>query len=267
MYYIYLTTNLINGKKYIGQHQGEINDGYLGSGVHLKQALNKYGKENFKKEIIEICNTEEELNEREKYWINKFDAVNNKQFYNVSEGGQGRNTRGENHPLYGKHHTDEAKKKMSEAKRNNPEYMEYFINMVKEKHPKNRIKMYDKNKNYIRTFESQLEVVKFLGQESNHTQRLRAAINNHTIYHGYLFLDEDTDINIVNNTKEEKKIGTKLKIDMYDKNENFIKTFNSKKEVLDFLGLSKATQTLTQKIEKHELYHDYYFKYHNLPII
>lgn len=38
-YYIYLTTNLINGKKYIGQHYGEIDDCYLGSGNTLKKQL------------------------------------------------------------------------------------------------------------------------------------------------------------------------------------------------------------------------------------
>ena len=34
-HYIYLTTNLINGKKYIGKHFGAIDDSYLGSGTLL----------------------------------------------------------------------------------------------------------------------------------------------------------------------------------------------------------------------------------------
>ena len=56
-YYVYLTTNLINGKKYIGQYYGEVDDNYIGSGSTLKKAINKYGKGNFKKEILYMCNT------------------------------------------------------------------------------------------------------------------------------------------------------------------------------------------------------------------
>ena len=85
-YYIYLTTNLINGKKYIGQHYGTITDKYLGSGVALTRAVNKYGKENFKKEILEIVK-KEEINEKEKYYIDLYNAVFSDEFYNIAYGG------------------------------------------------------------------------------------------------------------------------------------------------------------------------------------
>ena len=50
---VYKTTNLLNGKVYIGKHETyDINDDYLGSGKILKYALKKYGSINFKKEII-----------------------------------------------------------------------------------------------------------------------------------------------------------------------------------------------------------------------
>ena len=53
--YIYKTTNLINGKIYIGQHKSNLFDSqYKGSGVILRKAFAKYGKENFKVEII-VC--------------------------------------------------------------------------------------------------------------------------------------------------------------------------------------------------------------------
>lgn len=48
MYYVYRTTNLVNGKTYIGQHKSKdvMNDLYLGSGKLLKMSIEKYGKEN-----------------------------------------------------------------------------------------------------------------------------------------------------------------------------------------------------------------------------
>lgn len=86
-YYIYLTTNLINGKKYIGQHKGELDDNYFGSGVLIMKALEKYGKENFSKEILHICNLREDADIWEKYYISKYNAVENEMFYNLHEGG------------------------------------------------------------------------------------------------------------------------------------------------------------------------------------
>ena len=54
-YFLYKTVNKINDKFYIGVHQTEdINDGYLGSSLHLDRAINKYGKENFKREILHL---------------------------------------------------------------------------------------------------------------------------------------------------------------------------------------------------------------------
>ena len=52
MYYLYKTTNLLNGKIYYGQHKGNFCDNYLGSGKYIKYAINKYSKENFKVELI-----------------------------------------------------------------------------------------------------------------------------------------------------------------------------------------------------------------------
>jgi group I intron endonuclease len=78
---IYITKNLINGKKYIGKDS--YNDpNYLGSGALLLEDIKIYGKENFKKEILEQC-TKENLGEREEYWIDYFNAVKLKNFYNI----------------------------------------------------------------------------------------------------------------------------------------------------------------------------------------
>lgn len=89
MYYIYKITNKINGKFYVGRHKASENesfDKYWGSGVLIKKAIDKYGIDNFTKEIIEYC-TEENINEREVYWINTLKARENN--YNISTGGAG----------------------------------------------------------------------------------------------------------------------------------------------------------------------------------
>lgn len=83
---IYKTTNLINGKIYIGQDSNN-NPLYYGSGKLLKAAIKKYGKKNFRKEVIEECNSIDELNDREVYWIDKFQSTNNQIGYNISIGG------------------------------------------------------------------------------------------------------------------------------------------------------------------------------------
>lgn len=90
MYYIiYITTNLINGKRYIGKHKTtNIDDGYLGSGTLIKQAIKKYGKENFSKEIIMYCASENEMNLREEEIINE-SIINDPLYYNLIVGGLG----------------------------------------------------------------------------------------------------------------------------------------------------------------------------------
>lgn len=86
-YYIYLTTNTINNKQYIGQHYGKLDDSYLGSGSLIAQAIKKYGKNNFFKEILHICRDQEDADIWEKYYIQKFQAVEKDCFYNLQEGG------------------------------------------------------------------------------------------------------------------------------------------------------------------------------------
>lgn len=85
---IYKTTNQVNGKIYVGQHFTSADDGYLGSGKILKQAIKKYGKENFVRESIEFCNPDT-LDEREVYWIDALSATNTEIGYNISLGGNG----------------------------------------------------------------------------------------------------------------------------------------------------------------------------------
>lgn len=88
--YIYLTTNKINNKKYIGQHRAsKFDPAYIGSGVLLFRAIQKYGKENFSTIILEECVNDEELNSKEIYYISKFNADIQDEYYNVAKGGLG----------------------------------------------------------------------------------------------------------------------------------------------------------------------------------
>src|SRR5210317_2008743 len=83
MYIVYKTINKQNGKFYIGQHKRDGRN-YLGSGKILKDAILKYGRESFNREILEYCDTKDKVNEREIYWIDKL-----KPYYNISDGGTG----------------------------------------------------------------------------------------------------------------------------------------------------------------------------------
>lgn len=129
--YIYKTTNLINNKIYIGQHKSETFEPhkYIGSGTLLQKAIKKYGLENFKCELLEECESTEELNKKEVFWISEL-----KPEYNISEGGTGGSSKGRKfsetgrkhmseakkgsgNTMYGKHHSSETKRKISESKK------------------------------------------------------------------------------------------------------------------------------------------------------
>jgi hypothetical protein len=85
---IYKVVNKINGKWYIGKDAGN-NAYYLGSGKILKNAINKYGKENFEKIVLEYCNNKTHLAEREKHWIAESNATTDPMSYNLASGGEG----------------------------------------------------------------------------------------------------------------------------------------------------------------------------------
>ena len=150
---IYMIRNKVNGKIYIGQaieiegsrwkrHRSELRGNYHGN-EHLQRAWNKYGEKSFEFSILLECE-ENQLNTYEEYYIFELMTYDSRIGYNNTYGGDsGRPTKetkkkisesnkgkirseetrkkiseattGENHPMYGKHHTEETRKKMSEA--------------------------------------------------------------------------------------------------------------------------------------------------------
>lgn len=117
---VYKTTNLVNGKIYVGQ---TIKDStrYLGSGSIMLKAIKKYGHDNFKRETLEVCNTQKELDEREIFWIDKLNSTNPEIGYNISPGGCGvgrhslQTKEKISRTLSGRRLSDETKIKMSNA--------------------------------------------------------------------------------------------------------------------------------------------------------
>lgn len=89
-YTIYQITNLVNGKIYIGVHQtDDLDDGYMGSGRRLKDAIKKYGWNQFKKEYIHTDLADMRMMYvREKEIVNE-DFILRKDTYNIQLGGTG----------------------------------------------------------------------------------------------------------------------------------------------------------------------------------
>lgn len=140
---IYKATNLINGKVYIGQTTKSLEERKAYHkrdakriNTYFYRAINKYGWENFKWEILEDdISTREDLDDREKYYISLYDSFDNKEKgYNTQSGGchfevteeekrsRSERVKGEKNPMYGKpgtwlgkHFTEEHKKNLSKS--------------------------------------------------------------------------------------------------------------------------------------------------------
>ena len=105
-YTVYQVTNQVSDKIYIGVHAtSNIDDNYMGSGIHIKRAIDKHGLDNFTKDVLYVFDNKEDAYLKEKEIVTE-DFVNRTDTYNLTTGGQGGwlhvDNSGENNPNYGK---------------------------------------------------------------------------------------------------------------------------------------------------------------------
>lgn len=136
-YTIYATTNIITGHVYIGKHETHnLDDGYLGSGLRLKRAIAKYGVQSFRKEILYIFKTPEEMHRKEIEIVTE-DFCLREDIYNIALGGQGgKIVLYPEHPMY-----DAIRQKISATKYRKSEDIS---RRTKELHAQKRVGMYGK---------------------------------------------------------------------------------------------------------------------------
>lgn len=206
---IYLITNIVNNKKYVGQsiniqqrwkqHIYYLNNNKH-SNRHLQGAWNKYGESNFTFSILESCDQQDAafLNAREKFWIQEFDSYNNG--YNLDLGGQGSS---------GYKHTEEELQKMRQIQ-----------------HPKPIVQL-DENFNLIREWDSCSQASKALHLFVLGIKKCCRHEDHQKTIGGYYWLykeefeDPSFDPSIIKVCQFPKKV------DLYDNKMNYIRTYDS----------------------------------------
>jgi group I intron endonuclease len=133
--FIYLITNTINGKYYVGQTcrkpQARLRAHFAaargGSPWRLHSAMRKYPVESFVQDVIAVVDTQEQADSLEKLWIALLDAMNFEVGYNASPGGDLRSREsaakagvtmtGAGNPNFGKTWSADVKQRMSEGRK------------------------------------------------------------------------------------------------------------------------------------------------------
>lgn len=86
-YIIYKIVNKLDGKFYIGQHQTKnLDDGYMGSGLRIQRAIEKYGKESFDKQLLHFFTSFDEMNAKEIELVTE-ELISRDDCYNIATGG------------------------------------------------------------------------------------------------------------------------------------------------------------------------------------
>lgn len=133
---VYVAINKMDGKVYVGKtihsllvrKHGHLDDMRRGSNFHFHNALRKYSPESFDWQVIDQAETEQELNEKEKYWIQFYKSFDPVFGYNLTLGGDGvvpteetrqkmsTSLKGKPGTFLGRKHTEETKKKIGSSR-------------------------------------------------------------------------------------------------------------------------------------------------------
>lgn len=229
---IYLITNLANNKVYVGQSIDlwtRINEGYLqklpknkGHNRYLQRSWIKYGEDNFKFEVIEYVEIDD-LNERETFWIKRYQSCNNKFGYNmIPQGGSNRGqivseetrkkiskaNKGKNNSMYGKSHSEDVKQMISD------------LNSI-------AIVQLDVDGNFIKEWKGAKEAADYYDV---YPTPIRCVLRKKTYTScGFIWVYKDEydegKFNIEDHFKEKSEL--QKPVIQFDVNGNFIKKFNS----------------------------------------
>lgn len=227
---IYKITCIPNGKVYIGQtirtlesrFKRHINEALKTDNPRIKfqRAIKKYGEENFTVEKIDEAFSKEELDEKEKYWISKYDSINTG--YNTATGGEGGNT----YKGIDKESLISIKQKIAEKNKGRHNGMS------------NQIKAFSVKRNKEYTFDTLTDCLNFLGIKNKLTVMSRVNGNDNTLWrHEWKFAFEDKDyIEFIDAPDYDASCrhGTKVILTKDGKEQ----IFNSKNKAGIFLGVN-----------------------------
>lgn len=220
---VYKVTNTINGKVYVGitnqtfkvRWYKHCSDSLRGSEFPLHNAIRKYGVDNFTIELLEICDTLEQLKEREKFWIIELQSKVDKNGYNLTDGGDG---------TFGKKLSEETKDKIRQKALGRVVSEEVKDNLRKRSPFRKEVKMFDLQGNYIQTFESCTSAAKFVNGKANHIAdvargKANKAYNYKWSYTGEITKQEEVKpiVTQVVKTKRVTSEETKLKLSISNK--------------------------------------------------
>ncbi len=258
---IYKTTNLINGKIYIGQDK--YNRGwYLGSGSIFSKALKKHGRKNFLKEVIEHISSLDEANQREIYWIAFYNSTKKEIGYNITTGGSGVPS-----VWLGRNHKEDSKLKMAEYRRGKPttkgrirpEHERVHLSKVKTgvrlKYAGKIVQINPLDNSIIKIFNSANDVKDAYGN-CDLGKAVKGRFAAGFLWRWLKDLSEEEIINGRLNIPIVDRIVTKVKNRVYqlDKENNLIKIWQNPKEINIFYNTSMAYHWIKKNMFKENSY-------------